>query len=170
MPAGRIQIRSSPHGLGDGRVDADGDPPEDAVRHALPQQHIIQDGVAGLRLLPEYAVGGVAGQGLRVAAVGARRLHERHQALVEEELADVADVAARQRVVGRVDHRVDVRQHVDVVGAARVVPREERLDLEDAVGVRDLDAAEGRVVDVGLVLDVAVVVGNNAAVDALEDL
>lgn len=71
-----------------------------------------------------------------------------------------------QRVV-RERRRVQVHHNVDVRRAPRVVAREERVELRDAVGVGGLHAAEEGRVQVGRVAGrIAVATGGDAGVDA----
>lgn len=166
MAAARVIVRSSRHRLRDRRVNADRDPREDTVRDIITEENVRRHGVAGRGLLAEDTVLGVCGKRLGVGRVRRRRLHLGDQVLVEEQLADVRDGAAGEGLVG-VGRRVDVRQDVDVRRATRVVAREQRHELQHAVVVGDLDSAQGRVVQVGRVVGVAVVLSDDAAVDAL---
>lgn len=100
--------------LGDGRVDAHGDPGEETIGDVVAEQDVGGHRVARGSLLLEDAVGDVLGQRLRVGRVGVGRLDGRDQVLVEEELAHVRDGAARDgRVV--VEGGVNVGQDVDVL-------------------------------------------------------
>lgn len=167
MATRRVQVPSSTNILDDSRIDTNGDPAEQALGNIVAEQHIVQHGVTVRRLLDEDGVAGVRGQRLGVGGVRRHSLDLGDQALVEEKLPDVRDGAALERAVGRVHGGVDVGQDVDVVRAAGVVARDERGELQHAVVVADLDAAEGSVVDIGQVRGVAVVVGNNTSVDTL---
>lgn len=131
VAAAGVVVGSGRDGLGDGRVDAHGDPGEDAVGDVIAEQDVAGHGVAGGGLLGEDAVGGVGGQPLRVGRVGRGSLDGGDEVLVEEELADVRDGAAREgRVV--VEGGVDVGQDVDVLYRSRSVPRVGRLGGGDA--------------------------------------
>jgi len=71
---------------------------------------------------------------LRVGGVWRDGFDLRDEVLVEEELADVRDVAAGVGAVG-VLGAVEVGEDVDVSGAAGVVAWEEGLELSDALVV-----------------------------------
>lgn len=71
---------------------------------------------------------------MRVGGVWRDGFDLRDEVLVEEELADVRDVAAGVGAVG-VLGAVEVGEDVDVSGAAGVVAWEEGLELSDALVV-----------------------------------
>lgn len=167
MPSSRVQVRSSLHRLDNSRINADRDPAKQALRHIIAQQHIVQHRVRGSRFLSKDRIADILGHRLGITGVGIDVFHFGQQALVEEELPDMRDGAALERVVVRVDGRVDVRQDVDVVRPSGVVTGDQSGKLEHAVVVADLNAAESGVVDVGQVSSVAVVLGNHASVDTL---
>lgn len=162
-----VEEGSRSDALGEGGVDAKGQPGEEAVADVVTEQGVLHHGVdaISLSLLAEDAVVGVGGELLGVGVVGGGQLDLGDEVLVEEGLADVAGVVVAAEGAVGVEGGVGVDHDVDVGGTAGVVAGEDGLELGDAVRVGLLDAAEPGVVDVGLVGAVAVSAGHDARVD-----
>jgi hypothetical protein len=163
----RGQFKRVSRGVRSCSVDPNYDPSKEAILDAVPEEDVVEDGIriAVRRLLgAEHVVLGVGGEGLGVGVVGAEGLDLGGQGLVPEELTDVGHVAHGQRPV-RQGRGVGVHDGVQVVGPASIVARVDGGELDDAVAVRLLDAAEGGVIQVACVRTVAVVAGLDAAVD-----
>lgn len=119
-------------------------PQEQPVVQTPAQHDIVREGVV-------VRGGGVAGEpvaqvrgvGDGVGAVGRGGLDGVAQGLVEEQLAEVGDGAAGVGAVGE-DARADVRDQVLVRRAPLVVAREDGVEADDAVAVRDLRPAQVR--------------------------
>ena len=152
-------------GLARGGIDAEAQPAEQAVFDRVAEEDVLHEGVARGGLLGEDGVLRVGGQGLGVGRVGGSGLDAGDEVLVEEGLPDVADVGGVDEGAVGEGGGVGVHHDVDVRRAARVVAREEGVELRRAVGVGLLHAAEEGGVDVGRVA-VAVAVGHHARVDA----
>jgi hypothetical protein len=148
------------------RVDANGDPGEDAVGDVVVvEEDVLEDGVVVvLALEAKDAVGRVEGDLDVAGVVGVGGLDLGDEVLVVEELANVRDVAAGQGAVLE-QAGADVGDDVDVGGAARVVTGEEGAERGHAVLVGGLDAAGKGLVQVGGVVAVAVAVVLDARVD-----
>lgn len=150
---------------GVGNVDAKAQPRQQTFANSIAKQNVVHDGVTRSLLLLEDAVLGIGRQRLGVGSIHALELDRVNEVLVEEHLADVGSLKVDEGAVGE-GLSVQVHHDVDVRGAARVVAREERRELNDAVLVSRLDAAQPRVVDVGRVRGShAVALGRDAAVD-----
>ena len=166
LAARLVERRSGADLLAQGCVDAKCQPRQKTVLDRVAQQDVRHEGVAGLGLLGQDAVLGVGGERLRVGGVDGGGLDFGDQVLVEEHLADVRGGRVDERVV-REGRRVQVHHDVDVRRAARVVAREQCVELRNAVGVGGLHAAEEGCVQVGRVAGrVAVAAGGDAGVDS----
>jgi hypothetical protein len=146
-------------------VDADGGPGENTVRNVVAEVDVVQDGVAGGRLLGHDAVGAVEGEGLRVGAVRRDLVDGVVERLVKEQLADLGNGAARDGTVSDLGGS-NVRQDVDVDRATGVVAGHDGVKLHNAVRVAELDATQSRVVQVAAIVGVAVSAGGHTAIDA----
>lgn len=161
-----VQSGSSVDALGQGRVDTERQPAEQAVLNSVAEQDVLNEGVAGGGLLLEDAVVLVEGEGLRVGGVDGRGLNLVDEVLVEEDLPDVRGRRVEEGAV-IAGGGVQVHHHVDVGRAASVVAREQRVEAGNSVGVGRLDATrEGRVQVGGVAGRVAVAVGGDARIDA----
>lgn len=89
-------------------INAHGNPPEDTLLDALAEVHVVEHGVRGGCFLGEDAVVDVEEEFLRVGRVGRAGFGGGDEGLVEEELADVGDVAAGEGLVLLVDGGVDM--------------------------------------------------------------
>jgi hypothetical protein len=90
------------------RIDTDRDPREHAFFNAITKINVVEHRVGVLSFLGEDAVVGVEEQLLRVGGVGLDGFGVGNELLVEEELADVRDVATCQSLILLVDGRIDV--------------------------------------------------------------
>lgn len=158
LPGARVGGVVVPVGTG---IDAELGPDEQAARHAAAEQRVVGERVvvrAGR--VPREPVGRVAGLRDLVGIVRRRRLDGVDQRLVEEELREVRHLPAAVRPV--VEHLgAHVRDDVLVRRTPRVVPREQRVEVDDAVAVRRLHAPQVRRPEAALAR------GADAAVDAL---
>lgn len=162
-----VKVGGRGDGLGQGRVDSEGQPGEEAVGHAVSEQGVLHDGVDSLsgNLFAQDGVLGVGGELLGVGVVGGEKLDLGDQVLVEEGLANVTSIVVHaQGLVGE-QRGVGVNHDVDVGGTAGVVAREDGLELSNTIIVGQLDTTQPGVVDVGLVGAVTVAAGNNTGVD-----
>lgn len=160
-----VERSSRADGLAQAGIDAEAQPAEQTVLDGVAEEDVLHERVTCLGLLAEDAVLLVGRQLLGVDRVDARGLDLGDEVLVEEGLADVADVGGVDEGAVVEGRGVGVDQDVDVGGPARVVAREERFERCRAVGVGLLHAAEEGGVDVGRVT-VAVAAGHDARVDA----
>lgn len=123
-------------------VDTDGDVADQAILNAVTEKRDADEGVvavlAGAGQDRVLVVGGAV-QGLEVRRVGADGVDLGEQVLLEEELADVLNGAL---AVGNTAGCVGLDGNVDVGGTRDVVAGELGQELDHAVGVGDLDAAE----------------------------
>jgi len=104
------------------RVDANGGPRQDAVLDRITQQRVVEERIGRRvgRLVGQDTVLRVGQDALLVGVVWGRLLDLVDEALIEEELADVRDLAAREGVV-REYLGAKVSNDVDVDAAASVV-------------------------------------------------
>lgn len=128
-------------------VDADRDVPDEAVLEAVAELGHVDDGAVpvavGRAVQGVLGVGGAVQRQL-VVGVGAEVVDVLQEVLVEEELADVLD---RGLGVARAVGDVGLGGDVDVRSPRHVVAGEGGQELDHAVVVGDLDAAqEGLVV------------------------
>lgn len=79
--------------------------------------------------------------GLGVGGIGVDCLDRATQGLVEEQLPNVACRTTREGTVGQLS-TVNVSQHVSVSSTAVVVAGKQRVELDDALAVGDLDATK----------------------------
>lgn len=150
-----------------GTIDAETQPSQDAIRHCIPKKRILHERVTtSANILLQDKVLVVGRDGLVVARVRRLPLDARDEVLVKVHLPDVTRRHVDDGVVGQ-RLGVQVRQHVDVRRAAKVVAREDCLELHHAVVVGLLQATEeGRLPVGGVGRARTVVVGYDAAVDA----
>jgi len=118
-------------------------PTEQAGFNRGSQHHVVEVRIRIRRFLQENGVLGVFHLGLPICVVRGELRNRVDQILVEEELARVGGLEIPYGVVGfwggaQVGHDVDVR------GAAGVVAGEICLELDNAVGIRLLGAAQER--------------------------
>ncbi|KUI61551.1 hypothetical protein VP1G_11287 [Cytospora mali] len=133
-------------------IDTDLDPSKQAISNVITKVDKLRERVEGLRGLndrPHVLV--VAGDGHGVGVVREGSLDGGAEVLGEEELADVGDglVEHGDGAVGQ-DGGVGVGQQVGVRGPALVVARDDGLEGDNALVVRDLHAAEEGAVDAAL--------------------
>lgn len=162
-----VEVGGRGDGLGQGRVDSEGQPGEETVGQAVSEHGVLHDGVDSFsgNLLAHDGVVGVGGELLGVGVVGGEKLDLGDQVLVEEGLANVAGIVVHaQGLVGE-QSGVGVDHDVDVGGTAGVVTGEDGLELSNTIIVGQLDTTQPGVVDVGLVGAVTVAAGNNTGVD-----
>jgi hypothetical protein len=98
-----------------GRVNANSDPGEDAVLDAVAEVHVVEDGIGVGGLVSKDTVVDVEQELLCVRGVWLKSLGLVDELLVEEELADMGDVATSEGLVLSVDCSVDVRKNCSVV-------------------------------------------------------
>ena len=169
-----------------GRINTDCDPSEETLLDAVTEVDVVKNRVGGSSFLGEDAIIGVEQEFLSVGDVGLDGFGIGDELLVEEELANVGDVAASQGLVLLVDGGVDVSKDyqrvsplsffyrlvdaiglhtVDVSSASSVVTREGGVELQNTVLVTELDTAEHGVIDVARVSSVAVAASDYTTVD-----
>lgn len=76
-------------------VDPNGNPAKDAIGDSTAEQDVVEYRVCGLGLTSKNAILSVGSQGLFVGAVWGNLLNAGDKRLIEEELTDVRDSAAR---------------------------------------------------------------------------
>lgn len=158
MPAIACQLRSRRRRIRRRLIDPKRDPHEQAIRHRLSKQHILQDRIGVVDQLALHdTVLGVGSDSNGIFGVRAQRLDFGNERLIEKELRDVRDAAAGVCAIGQ-DGAVEVRFDVYMCRAARVVAGENGGKLHGAVGVGGLQAAAEGGVDVRRVGRVAVAV------------
>lgn len=90
------------------RINPDRNPSEQALLNAITKIDVVEHRIRVLGFLGKDAVVGVQTQLLRVGGVGLDGFGIGDELLVEEQLADVRDVATGEGLVLLVDGRVDV--------------------------------------------------------------
>ncbi|KIH92579.1 hypothetical protein SPBR_02338 [Sporothrix brasiliensis 5110] len=135
------------------RVDAQLDPGQEAVGRVgvVAHKDILDKGIVGRRgRKAGEEVLGIGGQGHGVGVVRRRLLDLVDQGLVEKELRNVRDGAARVRLVRRGQRGADVGGNMLVRGPAQVVAGEDGVKGDDALGIAHLDPAQERRVEAAL--------------------
>jgi hypothetical protein len=148
-------------------VDTQGDPAEDSVLNGIAKQSILEErirvGVCSLDL--DDMVIRILGDGDGVLVVRRGSLHLGDEVLVEEKLAYMRDLSTSESVVGQ-NMSLGVGNNMDVGGTARVVTREEGIELGHALRVSLLDSTGKRLVQIGCVVAVSIHAALDAGVDA----
>lgn len=138
-------------------IDTKSNPTKDTIFNGVTKKSVLEEGVRSgiLSLNLNHVVIDVLGDSNGAGVVGEGSLDLGDQVLVEEELADVGDVAASKGVVGQ-NMGVGMSNDVNVSGTARVVTGENGLELGNTIGVGLLDSTKEGLVQVGGIVAVAV--------------